>query len=180
MYDDTDDDIDPDELPHPSKWDEIEEWLDRPVNPLDPFGADEMYPPEVLDPNDDDGTMPASLATLSDAIIGHKIVKVEMGDQTERGHVYEDTTTVITLDNGKQVILANTADCCAYTAVRNFLLHPDKIDHAILGVGTTGEYSTWHIYADYGDVLELEVGWSCGNPFYYGYGFSIQVIDPGV
>lgn len=27
-----------------------------------------------------------------------------------------------------------------------------------------------------GDVMELEVGWSCGNPFYYGYGFSINVV----
>lgn len=23
--------------------------------------------------------------------------------------------------------------------------------------------------------MELEVGWSCGNPFYYAYGFDIQV-----
>jgi hypothetical protein len=24
-------------------------------------------------------------------------------------------------------------------------------------------------------TLELSVGWSAGNPFYYGYGFSIGV-----
>ena len=45
-----------------------------------------------------------------------------------------------------------------------------------MGVGTTGEYTRWHIYADLGDVLELTVGWSCGNPFYYGYGFYIDVV----
>jgi hypothetical protein len=25
--------------------------------------------------------------------------------------------------------------------------------------------------------MQLKVGWSCGNPFYYGYGFDIQVED---
>ena len=44
-----------------------------------------------------------------------------------------------------------------------------------MGVGTTDGFTRWHIYADMGDVLELEVGWSCGNPFYYGYGFNITV-----
>jgi len=46
-----------------------------------------------------------------------------------------------------------------------------------MGVGTTAQYQTWHIYADWGDVLKLEVGWSCGNPFYYGYGFDIDVVE---
>ena len=49
------------------------------------------------------------------------------------------------------------------------------MDHVILGVGTTDGYTTWHIYADFGDVMRLKVGWSCGNPFYYGYGFTIRV-----
>ena len=26
-----------------------------------------------------------------------------------------------------------------------------------------------------GDVLNLKVGWSAGNPFYYGYGFDIVI-----
>lgn len=42
-------------------------------------------------------------------------------------------------------------------------------------VGTTEGYTKWHIYADFGDVLELDVSWSCGNPFYYAYGFDIAV-----
>jgi hypothetical protein len=49
------------------------------------------------------------------------------------------------------------------------------VEHAILGVGTTEGYTKWHIYADFGDVMQLDVGWSCGNPFYYGYGFDIAV-----
>lgn len=86
---------------------------------------------------------------------------------------------VLTLDNGRRVCLSDTNDCCAYTDLESFLLHPDKVDHVITGVGTTDGYSTWHIYADWGDILELKVGWSCGNPFYYGYGygFDITVVD---
>ncbi len=82
---------------------------------------------------------------------------------------------VITLDNGKRVELRNTDDCCAYTELSSFLLHPERVDHIITGVGTTDEYTTWHIYADMGDVLEFSVGWSCGNLGYYGYGFDIAV-----
>ncbi len=46
-----------------------------------------------------------------------------------------------------------------------------------MGVGTTNGYSTWHIYADWGDILELSVGWYAGNTGYYGYGFDINVVD---
>ena len=74
-------------------------------------------------------------------------------------------------------LLANTNDCCAYTELEAFLLHPERVDHIIMGVGTTDTYTRWHIYADLGDVLELTVGWSCGNPFYYGYGFDIDVVE---
>jgi len=121
------------------------------------------YPPEVLNEDDDNGTMPNSLEDLAEAVVGHKILSV-----TEGG-------TTITLDNGKQVKLIGESDCCAYTEVEAFLLHPELINHAIMGVGTTDGFTTWHIYADLGDILELTVGWSCGNPFYYGYGFDIRV-----
>lgn len=124
------------------------------------------YPIETLDAEDDDGTMPDNVDTLATHVVGHRIVSVE-----------RDGGTVITLDNGKRVILHDTGDCCAYTEVESFLLHPERVDHIITGVGTTDGYTTWHIYADLGDILELTVGWSCGNPFYYGYGFSISVED---
>lgn len=126
------------------------------------------YPKEELDQmNDDDGTMPENVKTLEEAVVGHRIVAVE---QT----AFKAT---ITLDNGKQVQLKDTSDCCAYTELQKFLLHPDMVDHIIMGVGTTEQYQTWHIYADLGDILELTVGWSCGNPFYYGYGFDINVVE---
>ena len=127
-----------------------------------------MYPRETLDPDhDDDGTMPANVAELEDAVVGHRIVRVEQngGDAT------------IFLDNGKSVKLISDGDCCAFTELESFLLHPDKVDHIITGVGTTDGYNTWHVYADMGDILELSVAWSCGNPFYYGYGFRIKVED---
>lgn len=135
------------------------------------------YAPEVLGDDDDDGTMPYSLEALREAVIGHRIVSVEDGVTIPGSYWGEDIATVITLDNGQRVRMVGGSDCCAYTEVEQFLLHPELVDHMIMGVGTTDGYTTWHIYADYGDVLELTVGWSCGNPFYYGYGFTITVDD---
>lgn len=136
-----------------------------------------MYPPETLGEDEDDGTMPDNVAQLAEAVVGHRIVGVKSEETPPRRWGAAETTTVITLDNGKRVTLHNTNDCCAGTVLEAFLLHPERVDHVILGVGTTDEFTTWHIYADMGDVLELTVGWSCGNPFYYGYGFDIAVTD---
>jgi hypothetical protein len=137
------------------------------------------YPPETLDEDSDDGTMPENVAALAEAVVGHRIVSVEKVATHpytwNPGYVRSDT--VLVLDNGKRVSLVDTDDCCAYTELESFLLHPEMVDHVITGVGTTDGYETWHIYADLGDVLELKVGWSCGNPFYYGYGFDLVVTD---
>jgi hypothetical protein len=133
-----------------------------------------VYPEETLYYDDDNGTMVDNVQTIRDEVVGHKIV--------DTGWVEVDgrwggamAAFFIRLDNGKEVVLKDTGDCCAYTALQTFLFHADKIDHIITGVGTTGGYTTWHIFADLGDVLELTVGWSSGNPFYYGYGFDIEV-----
>jgi len=140
------------------------------------------YPTEILDPDYDDGTMVENVTRLAEAVVGRRIVKTERREVDMPWCEGSKNTRpvdvfVITLDDGREVRLADSSDCCAYTVVEAFLLHPDKIDHMILGVGTTGSYNRWHIYADWGDVLELTVGWSCGNPFYYGYGFAIDVVD---
>lgn len=137
------------------------------------------YEPETLNEDSDDGRMPENVATLAEAVVGHRIVSVEKGVQVpKRPQDWRASTgTALTLDNGKRVFLVDTDDCCAYTELQAFLLHPQRIDHVITGVGTTGEFTCWHIYADMGDVLELTVSWSAGNPFYYGYGFDIRVID---
>ena len=137
--------------------------------------TDNRYPTELLSDYEDDGTMPANVEQLRQSVVGRRIVKVE---QREYRHWWyrDDKALFITLDDGTEVRLVNTDDCCAFTGLQEFLLHVDRIDHMILGVGTTGEYTRWHIYADWGDILELQVGWSCGNPFYYGYGFDIEVI----
>lgn len=128
------------------------------------------YPPEELDADSDNGTMPENVEALADAVIGRKIVLATRDADTHK--------TIIELDNGKRVVLRDTSDCCAYTELEDFLLNPDAVRHMILGVGTTEGYSRWHIFADFGDVMELKVGWSAGNPFYYGYGFDIEVVEP--
>ena len=134
------------------------------------------YETEILDEDDDNGTMPDNVEALRNEVVGHRIVKAEKmtfpdywGDEVE---VFS-----ITLDNGKTVKLSDGGDCCAYTGLESFLLNVENIEHVITGIGTTEGYTKWHIYADFGDVLELRVGWSCGNPFYYGYGFDIQVSE---
>lgn len=141
--------------------------------------SDERYPVEMMGKYEDDGTMQENVETLAEAVVGRRIVSVETTKLPPRypWSRYQESATVITLDSGKKVALRDTDDCCAYTALESFLLHPDKVDHIITGVGTTDGYTTWHIYADMGDVLELQVGWSSGNPFYYAYGFNITVED---
>lgn len=134
----------------------------------------DRYPPDTLgEHDDDDGTMPDNVDTLRTAVIGRKIVSAEK--KIIPGRFRSSDVLVLELDNGTQVELADTSDCCAYTSLDSFFRDPKSVDHAILGVGTTEGYTVWHIYADFGDVMRLEVGWSCGNPFYYGYGFDIAV-----
>jgi hypothetical protein len=142
--------------------------------------AVERYPKEALDPDEDDGTMVQNVEALASQVVGHRIVDVEQnvpfpGAQLWQGNRGKGTR--LTLDTGKKVWLMDDGDCCAYTSMRNIIKNLDNIDHVIMGVGTTDEYTKWHIYADLGDVVEMEVGWSCGNPFYYGYGFDIYVED---
>jgi|SRR5882757_9878641 len=142
------------------------------------------YAVEHLGEDDDNGTMVGNVADLAATVVGRRIVSAERKPlPVKRWSFSEDVDTlgqfVLTLDDGTQVGLRDTDDCCAYTELEAFLLHPERVDHIITGVGTTDGYTRWHIYADMGDVLELTVNWSCGNPFYYGYGFDIYVVPLG-
>lgn len=141
------------------------------------------YPTEVLADDDDDGTMVENVDTLRNAVVGRRIVAAEKRNVERQPYDWSPYTTrmevfVITLDDGTEVELLDGGDCCAYTTLDSFWRDPASVDHAITGVGTTNGYTTWHIYADMGDVMRLDVGWSCGNPFYYGYGFDIRVVSP--
>lgn len=134
------------------------------------------YPTETLHERMDDGTMPENVATLAGAVVGRRIVSAEKGRTA-----YPDrssTGMLITLDDGSTVVVSETEDCCAGTWLDGFWLDPSSVDHIITGVGTTDTYTVWHIYADMGDIMRLNVDWSCGNPFYYGYGFAITVMKP--
>lgn len=147
------------------------------------------YPPDSVDnypgdyAPDDDGTMPENVAELAKYVVGHRIIKAENGGTVNLGpydgkrNCYSESLTglVLTLDSGVQVVIADTWDCCASTTLEKFLHHPERVDHVITGVASTDGFTKWHIFADFGDVMELQVGWSAGNPFYYGYGFDIAV-----
>lgn len=124
--------------------------------------------------------MSGNVDTLAESVVGHKIVKagwVERKLETGRYYYYGSNQFEIELDDGTKVYLANTDDCCAYTDLNNFLLNADLVDHVIMGVDATDNFSTWHIYADMGDVLALDVSWSSGNTGYYGFGFHIDVVS---
>lgn len=148
-----------------------------------------LYPPDSVNnyPDDwtpeDNGTMPENVAELAKYVVGRRIVKAEndkmvnLGPYDGKRNCYSQHLTglVLTLDSGLQVVIADTSDCCAHTTLEKFLVHPERVDHVITGVASTDGFTRWHIFADFGDVMELEVGWSAGNPFYYGYGFDIAV-----
>ena len=140
------------------------------------------YPP--VQDYEDNGTMPQSVQDFAEEIVGHRIVKVEShgtllaksrwswDDEPPEPH---SADVVFTLDDGRKVGLAEGGDCCAYTNLQEIIEHLPAVDHIITAVRPDKNYETWHIVADLGDVLELKVGWSAGNPFYYGYGFDIIV-----
>lgn len=132
--------------------------------------------------NEDNGTMPEGVQNLRDAVVGHKIVKVEKNAKLLRpknGYYRWDSTAdlVLTLDNGKRVALIGVSDCCAYGSVEDFAQKLPSLDHIITDVGTTEVYTKWHILAGMEDVLELTVGWSPGNAFYYAYGIEVEVLE---
>lgn len=146
---------------------------------IEVYGDDGWRSPSIKD----NGTMPVNVEELARSVIGHKIVSAEKReidpDDFGVNHYWFGGTTalVLTLDDGRRVAVLNTNDCCAHTTLESFVFNADRIDHAITGVRTSDGYTKWHIMAEYGDVLEMEVGWSCGNPFYYSYGFEILVSD---
>lgn len=133
-----------------------------------------LYP--ALPEDYDDGTMPANVEAFANALIGHKIIKVDRMVRDARPNRWVSTAALrLTLDNGDVVSLYDTDDCCAYTALLDVIEKLPTVEHIITRVSPSEDYDEWHILADFGEVMELKVGWSCGNPFYYGYGFDIHV-----
>ena len=128
----------------------------------------ERYPAEQFGLDDDDGTIAENVAELTEAVVGRRIVRIEeQADIPEgQGSRYwgRSTGLLLELDNGRRVYLSDTDDCCAFTELEGVIKHLDQIDHVITGVGTTDGAERWHIFADAGDVLELQVAWSPGNP----------------
>lgn len=131
---------------------------------------------------EDNGTMPDNVMALEDRLLGKRIVSAEERGwkiKDDGGYHYRSTGhgLVLTLDDGTAFAIADTDDCCAFTELQAFVYHPDKVDNVITSVETEDGYTTWHVLADGSDVLEMTVGWSCGNAFYYGYGFEFKVVE---
>ena len=131
-----------------------------------------------------DEVMADSAEHLAALVVGKKIVSAEARKWTLRNRDdsdyfpwhHEGEGLVLTLNDGTAFAFLGEADCCAYTDLENFIMHPDKVDNIITGVKTEDDYQKWHIMADAGDVMELSVGWSEGSG-YYAYGFEFPVVE---
>lgn len=130
---------------------------------------DEGYESEV---------MQGSVDELASKVVGQRIVKVERrpAEPDEDGYVGygRSEETVFTLGNGQTVILGDTDDCCAFTEVGSFEFL-NQTDNVITRVETDEGFQDWFIYADSIPVVNLKVDWSPGNPYYYGFGFTVRV-----
>ncbi|AXQ62901.1 hypothetical protein SEA_ANGELIQUE_70 [Gordonia phage Angelique] len=110
---------------------------------------DPKYPPE------DDGTMPDNVACLREHLIGRRIIRAEKG-------------------TARAGDLRKVNDDYDYERTNR----PDhQREGLILTLDDGRRVVLEHIFADLGDIIELDVEWSEGNPFYYGYGFDIYVSD---
>lgn len=127
----------------------------------------------------DDGTMLKSFESLKEAIVGHRIVKVDRSPTPVKDEEFwwRDSVPAVglLLDDGSTVKLVEEGDCCAYTELKDIIEHLPTIEHIITDVVHDGDFESWYILADGQQVLELSVAWSCGNPFYYPYGFWVHV-----
>ena len=121
-----------------------------------------------------DTYMDESVTELRDALVGSRIIMAEKNPDARDG--WNRGAFIITLDNGRQVEVYDTNDCCAYTDLESFIYNVAASENVITDVATEADYQTWHIYAGMNEVLQLGVAWSEGSG-YYGYGFSIKVKD---
>lgn len=125
---------------------------------------DEQYEAEV---------MGGSAAELEEAVVGRRILSVEKAKYP--ASVYGRGEGIrLALDDGSTVFVANTDDCCAFTEVEDFKFL-ENTENVITSVRTDEGFNKWFVYAGNAPVLEMDVAWSPGNPYYYGFGFEIRV-----
>lgn len=125
---------------------------------------DEQYEAEI---------MGGSAAELEEAVVGRRILSVEKAKYP--GSVYGRGEGIrLSLDDGTTVFVANTDDCCAFTEVEDFEFL-ENTENVITSVETDEGFNKWFVYAGNAPVLEMDVAWSPGNPYYYGFGFEIRI-----
>lgn len=116
--------------------------------------------------------MGEGVTALAEAVVGRRIVKAERGQV--QGQYYSSHGVMLTLDDGTEVNIADTDDCCAFSTVES-LEFLASVDNAITAVEANEDFTTWHVYAAEVPVVTLGVDWSPGNPYYYGFGLNINV-----
>lgn len=137
-----------------------------------------MYYDDESDSDYEAEVMGDNAKLLESEVVGHRIVEVRKGYDYEtywdKSQAHSDSGVTFVLDNGTEVALQSTNDCCAYTDVRDFEFLT-KTDNVVTSVTTQDNFEQWYIYAAEVPVVSLGVDWSPGNPYYYGFGFDIAV-----
>lgn len=117
--------------------------------------------------------MSGGVEELKKNVVGHRIVSVTREEVPDAGYGQSNRTRFV-LDDGTSVLLYDTDDCCAFTEVESFKFL-EGVDNVITSVETDTGFEKWFIYADRVPVVEMDVSWSPGNPYYYGFGFQVTV-----
>lgn len=126
---------------------------------------------DELDKDYETEVMQGSVDELAAAVVGERIVSIDRSEPYHRG---SGMNTILTLGSGRRVKVTDTDDCCAFTEVEAFEFLEEG-NHVITRVEAEDGFTRWFIYADSIPVAKLGVEWSPGNPYYYGFGFSITV-----
>ena len=132
------------------------------------MGYEEGYDPEY-----EAEVMGDNAKLLESEVVGHRIIDVRE-DKYNGGYPVTGSGVTLVLDNGNEIEILATNDCCAYTDVRDFKFLA-KTDNVVTRVETQDNFEQWYIYAAEVPVVSLGVDWSPGNPYYYGFGFNIAV-----
>lgn len=83
---------------------------------------------------------------------------------------------ILVLDNGTLVRIEEQSDCCAWTTIDKVKRNLHLVDNVITSVNMSEDLCEFYILTDFGQAMHLSTSFSCGNPFYYAYGLTIEVL----
>lgn len=137
----------------------------------------------------DDGQQASIKDNLEAALVGRKVVdmlprKTELFALTDLEEAAEALNRtipkgqlILVLDNGTLVRIEEQSDCCAWTSIDEVKRNLHLVDNVITSVNMSEDLCEFYILTDFGQAMHLSTSFSCGNPFYYAYGLTIEVLS---